>query len=331
MTGRMPPDPADSTQRPLPRVARLDWMSKADQVVSEVELGYVIELERYVRDMRAPSGRANTTDLERYRGEAVRVLRSMDSILQGTNDSVVLTIRDRIARCLQAFEELVPTPCGPVEPTERHMQEETVTMADPTDNQKLVVAFIAGHPGKLRLDAEIRDIKEKILQKQHRDRMEVHPVPAARSQDVLDTVTARHPQVIHFSGHGRRNPPGLYFESKKDGPLFVSTQAIEQLFATVASETTLVVLNVCYSEDQAVAIAKHVDCVIGTRDAIDDEDAIDFAVALYAAITDNCSVRTAFDAGKVRLAMEGKDDDIVCLHTRDGVDPAKVFLLPNPQ
>jgi hypothetical protein len=209
------------------------------------------------------------------------------------------------------------------------LQQENTLMT--TEAVSLCIAFVAGHPEKLRLDVEARDIRQKILQKKSRESIVVHLVPAARPQDVLDAVTEHHPQVVHFSGHGGRTPPGLYFESAAGGAQFVSTRAIEMLFATVARETRLVVLNACYSEAQARAIAAHVECVIGMEDAIGDTDAIEFAVALYAAIADHCSVQRAFDAGKVVLAMGGGNDNIVRLFCRPGVDPAKVQLLPNPQ
>ena len=89
-------------------------------------------------------------------------------------------------------------------------------------------------------------------------------------------------------------------------------------------------LNACYSEAQARAIAAHVECVIGMEDAIGDTDAIEFAVALDAAIADNCPVQRAFDAGQVVLAMNSKDHNIVRLFCRPDVDPAEVQLLPNP-
>jgi hypothetical protein len=153
-------------------------------------------------------------------------------------------------------------------------------------------------------------------------------VPAARSQDLLDAVTEFRPQVVHFSGHGGQNPPGLYFEANKGGPQVVSTRAIQQFFAAVGTQTKLVVLSACYSEDQARAIARHVDCVIGMGDAIADGAAIEFAVAIYAAIADNCSIRESFDGAKAVLAMNGHDDSIVKLFCRKGVDAAQVHLLP---
>ena len=45
-----------------------------------------------------------------------------------------------------------------------------------------------------------------------------------------------------------------------------------------------VVLNACYSEAQAQAIAEAIDCVVGMTSAVGDDAAIEFATAFYRAL-----------------------------------------------
>ena len=68
------------------------------------------------------------------------------------------------------------------------------------------------------------------------------------------------------------------------------------------------VLNACYSESQAQAIAKHIDCVIGMSNAIGDEAAISFAAAFYQALGYGRSVQAAFDLGCVQIDLENLDE-----------------------
>ena len=60
----------------------------------------------------------------------------------------------------------------------------------------------------------------------------------------------------------------------------VSTEALAGLFALFASSVECVVLNACYSAVQAEAIAEHIPHVIGMSQAISDQAAMEFAVAL---------------------------------------------------
>ncbi|HSS47354.1 MAG TPA: CHAT domain-containing protein, partial [Thermoanaerobaculia bacterium] len=56
-----------------------------------------------------------------------------------------------------------------------------------------------------------------------------------------------------------------------------------------------VVLNACYSEEQAQAIAQEVDCVVGMATAVADRAAIRFAAKFYEALAFGQTVQAAFD------------------------------------
>ena len=58
-----------------------------------------------------------------------------------------------------------------------------------------------------------------------------------------------------------------------------------------------VVLNACYSEIQADAIAKHIDYVVGMKREIGDTAAIEFAVAFYDALGAGKSFEFAYELG----------------------------------
>jgi hypothetical protein len=90
----------------------------------------------------------------------------------------------------------------------------------------------------------------------------------------------------------------------------------------------IVVLNACYSDVQARAIASVIDCVIGMSDAIGDEDAIAFSAAFYRALGFGRSVQTAFDLGKVAMELEDSlDAKVPELHVREGVKADDVKLV----
>jgi nucleoside phosphorylase len=89
----------------------------------------------------------------------------------------------------------------------------------------------------------------------------------------------------------------------------------------------VVVLNACYSQAQAKAIVREIDCAVGMNDAILDDAAIAFAAEFYQALGFGKSVQEAFDIGVARLMGEGVARGLAKLHKRRGVKPADIVLV----
>jgi hypothetical protein len=62
---------------------------------------------------------------------------------------------------------------------------------------------------------------------------------------------------------------------------FVDAEALAGLFKLFADRVQCVILNACYSEVQAEAIARYIPYVIGMSEAIGDRAAIEFSVGFY--------------------------------------------------
>ena len=109
----------------------------------------------------------------------------------------------------------------------------------------------------------------------------------------------------------------------------VSSAALAQLFALLRGNIRLVVLNACYSEEQARAIVKEVDFVVGMADSIGDDGAGTFAAAFYRGLAYGKSVQTAFGLGlnELRLMELMDDEGVPVLLTREGVDASAVTLM----
>jgi hypothetical protein len=115
---------------------------------------------------------------------------------------------------------------------------------------------------KLRLDEEARDIKEGLKQARERDQFTIDSEWAIRPRDVRRAILFSNPQIVHFSGHGSEDG-GLAFEDETGQVQLVQPEALAGLFELLANDVECVILNACYSEIQASAIAKHIDYVIG--------------------------------------------------------------------
>jgi hypothetical protein len=81
------------------------------------------------------------------------------------------------------------------------------------------------------------------------------------------------------------------------------------------------VLNACYSKTQALAIAEHVDCVVGMSRAIADSAAINFSAAFYQALAFGENVDHAFQLACSEIDRASlADDDVPQLIGQDNTD-----------
>jgi hypothetical protein len=179
-----------------------------------------------------------------------------------------------------------------------------------TTDKPIKILFLAANPqdtDRLRLDEEIRGIKHALLQAEFRDKFDIEQEWAVRVTDLQGHLLRHQPDIVHFSDHGREASE-IILEDKTGESQIVPTRALEQLFAVLKDNIRCVVLNACYSERQAQAIAKHIDCVIGMSKAIGDEAAINFSVAFYQALGFGRNVQTAFDLGCVQIDMQNLNE-----------------------
>lgn len=160
----------------------------------------------------------------------------------------------------------------------------------------------------LRLDEEVREIKAGLQRSRHRERFAVEYESAARPRDVRRAMLDYKPQVVHFCGHGE-GQKGLILEDENGKAKLVSAEALANLFELFSNQVECVLLNACYSEVQAEAIAQHIDWVIGMNQAIGDRAAIEFAVSFYDALGAGEQPEFAFRLGRNAMQLEGIAED----------------------
>lgn len=147
----------------------------------------------------------------------------------------------------------------------------------------LVLAANPKNTPPLRLDQEIREIDNGLQRAQKRDEFILKQKLAVRSIDVRRAMLDYKPNIVHFCGHGS-GEEGIAFEDENGKAKLVSTDALAGFFELFANTVECVMLNSCYSEVQAEAIAAHIPYVIGMSKAVGDAAAIEFAIAFYDAL-----------------------------------------------
>jgi len=169
------------------------------------------------------------------------------------------------------------------------------------------ILFLAANPldsRRLRIDEEVREVKRALRASEFRDRFAFEQEWAVRSGDLQEAFLRHRPNIVHFSGHGTESSE-IVLEDQTGMMRAVPQQALSGLFSEFSKDIRCVVLNACYSEQQAQAIAEHIDCVVGMTRAVEDDAAIQFATSFYRALGYGESVQTAFDLGKNQTELEG--------------------------
>lgn len=188
----------------------------------------------------------------------------------------------------------------------------------------------------LRLGEEARALQAGLERSRHRDSYRVEQRWAVRVQDLQRALLDCEPQIVHFSGHGigqavddapsdgayrdigvvedslvgesfvvdGAQPEGLVLEDEMGRAHLVSGESLTGLFGLFADRIECVVLNTCYSANQADAIAQKIPYVVGMKRAIGDRAAREFTTGFYDALLAGQSIEFAFRLGCNTIQMQ---------------------------
>ncbi len=199
------------------------------------------------------------------------------------------------------------------------------------ESKMIKILFLAAAPMKevrLRLDAEVREIDEKLRQSQFRERFVLEQQWAVRVNDLQGHLMRHQPDIVHFSGHGS-HASEIVLEDNNGNSQTVPVRALSGLFSMLKDNIRCVVLNACFSKAQAEAIAEHIDCVVGMSDAIKDLSAISFAASLsfYQALAYGRSVQDAYNLGCNQIYMENLNQEDIPQLLSPNADPHNVIFV----
>jgi esterase/lipase superfamily enzyme len=149
---------------------------------------------------------------------------------------------------------------------------------------------------RLQIDEEVRVIKQMLQEDAPGREYRVESEWAVRAPDLSKFLLQHQPTIVHFSGHG--SPTGeIVLESQKGEPVAVPVAVLAELFDILKTPTECVVLNACYSQEQAGALAQRVRCVVGMDRAIGDSSALSFAGGFYRGLAFGKDYQTSFRLG----------------------------------
>lgn len=187
--------------------------------------------------------------------------------------------------------------------------------------------FLAANPTNtdpLALGEEVNAIEMSLRLAKGHVPIESKHVMATGHQALVREFFAEKPSILHFSGHGQSGE-GLVLHDPRDTSRTAAGADLARLFAPFNAQLKLVVLNACYSLEQATQMTHAVDVVIGMTTSIKDRLAREFASTLYSALANGNSVGQAVEAAKASVGLAGiPGDEAIKVRTRYGVDPYAV-------
>ncbi len=195
---------------------------------------------------------------------------------------------------------------------------------------KIRILFLAANPrdtDALRLGEEVRTIEERL---RHGDRRARYDSPiqkwAVRTSDLIDYLQDHKPHIVHFSGHGSLAGE-IILEDAAGNARPVDPAALARLFGALREDDPencprCVVLNACFSAQQAQSIAEEVGCVVGMSRAVGDDAAIAFAGRFYDSLVRDKSVRQAFNLARAEMGFFSEHETPQLIAS--GIDPTKL-------
>lgn len=215
---------------------------------------------------------------------------------------------------------------------------------DENKSKETVILFLASNPsdtGKLQLAEEFRRVSQRLQESGYGDKFRLYQQWATTADSLQHSILKYKPQIIHFSGHGMGKKSGdkansrdvftktsdttidavtgIILQDSNNRTHVVRTKALSNMFKLFARKIKIeaVLLNACYSKEQAEAICEHIPFVIGMNNTINDTAAIEFTTGFYRGIGGGEDYEFAFDLGQNKIELEGLDDaEVVTLHKK---------------
>jgi hypothetical protein len=174
----------------------------------------------------------------------------------------------------------------------------------------LVVSANPKGTSDLKIDNEVKSIRKAVERRSNNsDKFVIQRLESATFDNLREDLINRHPKptIVHFCGHGT-GEQGLVLQDDEANPYLANTEALSDFFRILSQQEDhrieCVLLNACFSEVQAEEIVKHINYVIGMKDGIRDDLAIEFTKGFYDGINAGYSIIDAFELGKNAIKVK---------------------------
>ncbi|MDH5536836.1 MAG: alpha/beta hydrolase, partial [Betaproteobacteria bacterium] len=240
-----------------------------------------------------------------------------DAFLPGSNEpvatrasAILKLVKQRGAKGLAELWKALDEVLGRESPT-----KQTKTKRNAGKSLKITkvrcILVLAANPvdtERLRFDEEVKLIEDELSRGKHGSRYQV-VTKLATSRDELSRLLLKYePAIVHFTGHGSARGE-IVLQSSNGLAETVPARALAALFKELKGAET-VVLNACYSMEQATSLAEAVPQVIGMAHAIGDASALRFAAGFYRGLAAGKDYASAFRLGCIEIDLAELPDAV---------------------
>jgi hypothetical protein len=202
------------------------------------------------------------------------------------------------------------------------------TLFSKVTNTILIVSANPFDTDRLAVDQSFRSIERELRTSAVRQNINLESRWVTRINDLQELLLRYAPTIVHFKGHGSSSGQ-IMFADDNDVVRVVSPAALGSLFRILKDNIRCVVLDGCYSEEQAQHIAEYIDAVVSLPAEINDEQAIVFISGFYRAVIYGRDIEAAFNLGCNSLDLHDLDQDkkplLIANHTPP--NEIRLFLL----
>lgn len=170
--------------------------------------------------------------------------------------------------------------------------------------REFTVLFLAADPSdqvRLRLIQEYTAIQTELT-RQSNYTFTLKQVFSSRPDELSRVLLKEKPHIVHFSGHGDSSGR-LCFEDAGGSSWPADKAAIAQMFEPCRRYVKCVLLNACYSAEQAELIGAWVEYAAGLEPEISDDAAIALSKGFYGALSVSGKISTSLDAARANLRL----------------------------
>lgn len=193
---------------------------------------------------------------------------------------------------------------------------------------KFKILFLAASPNdqvKLELGLEAKKIEEEIIKSEFRDRINFVTKWCVSKKELLFAINQQKPDIIHFSGHS--DTDCLVFQGADLKAETLPYEILADIIKTSSMFLKVVVLNSCYSEQQANGLSKIIPASIGMSNSISDDAAIIFASQLYSSLGFGCSIENSFEQAKIAMHIENSEYMTPKLFVNKDINAKNYYLI----
>ncbi|MFB2836611.1 NACHT domain-containing protein [Floridanema evergladense] len=161
---------------------------------------------------------------------------------------------------------------------------------------KKIMVLSANPKEDLKLGQEIRDLQYVIKRNGTQAKFDIEIALAVRRDELQQLFLEHQPRIVHFCGHGT-GEQGLVFQDDAGKKQLLTTDALYALLKLFDNRIECVLLNACYSQEQAKGIVNIINYAIGMNQEIRDDAAIAFATGFYRGLAFGNSIEQSYELG----------------------------------